>query len=129
MIKIIHESKKVGVHFPKIPFRIPSDVNKKDTGEQNGTTEIPHIGFADDTTALAESAVDLQTLVKIMAEVFQEFHLILNLDKTKTMIIQNQSSNQIPRTIVSIHNVTIQNVANFKILGEYFSLKGKNFHS
>ena len=117
MRKIIHESKKVGVHFPKITFRIPSDVNKKDTGEQNGTTEIPYIGFADDTTALAESAEDLQTLVKIMAEVFQDFHLILNLDKTKTMIIQNQSSEQIPKTIVSINNVPIQNVAKFKILG------------
>ena len=52
-----------------------------------------------------------------MAEVFQEFHLILNLDKTKTMIIQNQSSNQIPKTIVSINNVPIQNVVKFKILG------------
>ena len=95
MRKIIHESKKMGVHFPKIPFRIPSAASKKDTGEQNGATEIPYINFADDTSALAESAEDLKTLVKIMAEVFQKCYLILNLDKTKMMIIQNQSSNQI----------------------------------
>ena len=35
MMKIIYEAKNIGVHFPKIPFRIPSAPNKKDTGEQN----------------------------------------------------------------------------------------------
>ena len=39
---------------------------------------ILYIGFADDTSALAESPEDLQTLVKIMAEVFKEiFHPVI----------------------------------------------------
>ena len=117
MRKILYEATKKNIKFPNIPFRIPSAANKKDTGPKEGNTELPYIGFADDTTALAESAENLQELVQIMADVFKEFHLILNLDKTKTMVIKNQESDQTPNTIVSINKVPIQNVTKFKILG------------
>ena len=66
--EILHEAKK-GVLLSKIPFRIPNAVNKKDMWQQQGSMKLLHIGFADDISALAESAEDLMTLVKIMAEV------------------------------------------------------------
>ena len=121
MWKILYEAKKKGVRSPQLQFRIPMAANQKNTGEQGGKMELPYIGFADDTTALAESAEDLQTFVQIMADVFKEYHLILNLDKTKTLVINNQNLNHTPNTIVTINNVPIQDVTKFKILGALLS--------
>lgn len=100
---------------------MPSMANKKDTGPQKRNKELPYIGFSDDTSALGESAEDLQQLVQIMSDVFEEFHLILNLDKTNTMVIKNQDSNETPSTIVSINKVPIQNITKFKILGAFLT--------
>ena len=121
MRKILYNAKKKGLRSPQLQFRIPMAANQKNTGEQGGKMELPYIGFADDTTALAESAEDLQTFVQIMADVFKEFHLILNLDKTKTLVINNQNLNHTPNTIVKIDNVPIQDVTKFKILGALLS--------
>ena len=120
-----------GLEDFKIPFSIPK--NASDTGKiEKGETIINYLGYADD---LAIFAFDLDTLerkTRILWDIFVEFDLCMNLDKTETLIY-NWELEKIPvkpripyvlypDSIISIINATgeqinIKNSTKFRYLG------------
>ncbi|XP_055384420.1 uncharacterized protein LOC129614059 [Condylostylus longicornis] len=76
---------------------------------------INNIRYADDTTLIAGSIEDLQTLLNKVNHYSKQFGLHINIDKTKYMVVSRK--NNINNTRLFTDNKTVERVTKFKYLG------------
>lgn len=75
---------------------------------------INNIRYADDTTIIASSSEDLQSLLQRVSIVYEKFGLKLNVSKTKWLFI---SKNRIPIERFSLNQTPIEYVGKYMCLG------------
>ena len=117
---------QAGIESFKVPYKIPKTASK--TGEiEKGECTAAHLEYADDEIINAFSKEDLERKLNILWEVFAEFGLYMNLDKTET-VIYNWKNGKIPEkipyapypeTICTIKGHSIKNSRKFKYLGAF----------
>ena len=56
--------------------------------------------YADDAVLLAESAEDLQNLINIVDEYCRDWRMLLNLDKSKAMVVPKQVKNKTAAEVI-----------------------------
>ena len=79
-----------------------------------GKHRIDWIGYADDILLVFEDTKNME----LAAHLFKSYYLEINIQKTKTMIINHQYLNEIyPNTIVKINKTPVDNASSFKYLG------------
>ena len=67
---------------------------------------------------------ELRKSMEIFAQVFIEFGVNLNLDKTETMVFNWQSTSdedEYPKSIISLNGFNIKNTTALKYLGVWFN--------
>ena len=114
----VYDNRKcdAGVTGLQISYHIPEEATdrlQKIRSPATGTSNDDESGYADDLGVFSWSAAELQICMNILAAVFEEFGLVINLDKTKTMII-NPCGISYPESIIIINSVDIENVTLFK---------------
>ena len=87
-------------------------------------TMINNLRYADDTVLLANNEQDLQTIVDAIHHHSMEFGLDMNVKKTKTMVISRKVD--IPRVNISVNNTVLEQVSEFRYLGQNLYEDGKN---
>ena len=117
------EAGAVGLH---IPYEIPQEATNREQrsiASASGTTKDDDVGYADDLALFSWSAEELQICINILVQVFKEFGLIVNSDKTETVVLnwQNKPNVTYPETIISMNGVEIKNPSSFKYLGVWIS--------
>jgi len=79
-------------------------------------------GYADDLELYFEDISSLQKGLNLLNETFIRFHLQINISKTKTMIINyrylNPEEETYPETIANLNGQTVENVKDFRYLGD-----------
>ena len=89
---------------------------------QVGTHDTDWVGYADDLNLLFEDNENLQRGLQALHETFFRYNLTINVSKTKTMILNHQylntDSSTHPKSIASLNNPPIENVTNFRYLGD-----------
>ena len=88
-----------------------------------GGHNINNLRYADDTVLLAENEQDLQHLLDKIKDKSTEFGLDMNIKKTKTMVISKKSA--IPLVNIYVNNDRLEQVKNFKYLGQTIFDDGK----
>ena len=81
--------------------------------------------YADDAVLLAESAEDLQNLINIVDEYCRDWRMLLNLDKSKAMVVPKQVKNKTAAEVikneikqaVTVRGVEVPFVNEYKYLG------------
>ena len=114
---------EAGIRFVDIPYKIPAEV----TGTNHviaGILLLLWLGYADDIVLAAWCIGDLQKMIEILNEVFSEYCLKLNADKTETLILNWKlgKPNEIdvyPQSIVNLNGIEIKNSKSFKYLGAF----------
>ena len=123
----VYDNRKTeaGVEGLKIPYQIPHEATNREQRSyalSSGITEEDDVGYADDLGIFAWSLEELQICINILAKVFEEFGLEINLDKTKTMIINsNNTTDNYPQSIISVNGTAIENTPTFKYLGVWIT--------
>jgi hypothetical protein len=84
---------------------------------------IPMICFADDIVLLATSENDLQTAIIEMDNIFLEFKLNKNSEKTKVMICSKQNE---PNINISLKGKIMEQINQFKYLGSIIDNEGRS---
>ena len=87
----------------------------------NGTQNTCFVNFADDIYLTARSQEDLQVMMAIITETFQNFGLTLSTSKTETMSWRTPENFKNESTIISVNNEPLKNVRKFKYLGDWLS--------
>ena len=105
-------------------FRIPNHgTNRSERAKyrSSGVTEQLWVGFADDTTLFFESVEDMQAAMNILVDIFDRYRLILNEDKTETMIFDPDidADSDYPKNLIEINGFQIKNVQKFRFLGSH----------
>ena len=117
--------KKRGIKFLKLEYRIRSTATTRD--ERNNKTHqgnqtVDWTGYADDLKLFFEDSVNLQKGLEALHETFLRYHLTINVEKTKTMIVNyryiNNDSSTYPDSIATLDNNPIENVMMFRYLGD-----------
>ena len=114
-----HRADQVGIPGLSIPYVIPNEATNRDQKSRAPTSGICNdsdAGYADDLGVFSWTREDLQNSIKILNEVFTEFGLEINLDKTKTMVF-TPITDDYPEAIIDINGVDIENCSSFKYLG------------
>ena len=116
----------------EVPFKIPK--NASNTGKTvSGNSILNWLGYADDLCIFAFDLETLKRKTEILWDVFLEFDLAMNLDKTETLIynwkngsvpvrtwkVENIPSTLYPDTLFNINDFPIKNSENFKYLGGF----------
>ena len=124
----VYDNRKTqaGVEGLNVPYFIPHEATNREQrsyAPSSGTSQDDDVGYADDLGVFAWSQEELQICINILANVFEEFGLEINLDKTKTMIINftTTTDNNYPESIICINNKTIENTPSFKYLGVWIT--------
>lgn len=124
----VYEDRKTANGIPglEIPFYIPNEAtNRQQRSEspQTGIVDDDHSGYADDSAFITWSANDLQLSMNILHQVFSEYGLTINLEKTETMIFNwNPSVDGVyPNSIITLNNQNISNSTSFKYLGVWIT--------
>ena len=81
--------------------------------------------YADDAVLVAESAEDLQNLINIVDGYCRDWRMLLNLDKSKAMVVPKQVKNKTAAEVikneikqaVTVHGVEVPFVNEYKYLG------------
>ena len=81
--------------------------------------------YADDAVLVAESAEDLQNLINIVDEYCRDWRMLLNLDKSKAMVVPKQVRNKTAAEVinneikqaVTVRGVEVPFVNEYKYLG------------
>ena len=86
-----------------------------------GSCNLPWCGYADDLILFLLDQVGLQKATCMLDEVFRSFGLTINASKTKSMILNYKylSSEEYPESIVTLNDLSLGNVKEFKYLGSY----------
>ena len=109
-----------------ISFAIPNECTNREQrakAPSRGVCKDDEGGYADDIGIHAWTKEDLDRKVNILYEVFKEFGLQINIDKTETMISNwdETMDGTYPEYIIEINNVKLNNVKHFKYLGVWNS--------
>ena len=89
-----------------------------------GTQDTDWVGYADELNLLFEDNENLQRGLQALHETFFRYNLAIHVSKrkTKTMIPNHQylntDSSTYPKSIASLNNIPIENVTNFRYLGD-----------
>lgn len=75
---------------------------------------IMFVRFADDIAALAESSYDLEKLLNIMNNTFQEFAMSINTKKTKVITTEKRPTTQ---KQIQLNGTVVERVNSFRYLG------------
>ena len=109
-----HRAKEQGLGLT-LKYRIKDQVRKR--GEiYRGEGFYSWIGYADDLAVTATCKEELQLAANLLSELLTTFGLVINIDKTKSMIMNFQGVTY-PESIITINNAAIENVENFVYLG------------
>ena len=101
-------------------FRVKDQArDRNDPAPYRGLMNYTWLGYADDLALMAETIELLQKAADVLHDL-QRFGLVINIDKTKTMIF-NFKGKEYPDSIVTIGNVAIENVTHFIYLGAVIS--------
>ena len=84
--------------------------------------------FADDLVILSETKEGLQNSMDNLGVFCDNWKLTLNIDKTKSMVIQQKSSHQ-NDSFISYKNNMLQNVTEYRFLGSLLKNNGNLNHS
>ena len=125
----VYDNRKTeaGVEGLNIPYQIAHEATNREqrsNAPSSGTSQDDDVGYADDLGIFAWSQEELQTCINILAKVFEEFGLEINLDKTKTMIMNSTTTttdNNYPESIICINGTAIENTPSFKYLGVWIT--------
>ncbi|KAK2557205.1 Protein CLEC16A [Acropora cervicornis] len=118
------ELEKAGIKGVAMKFRIPNHgTNRSERAKyrSSGVTEHLWVGFADDTTLFFESVEDMQAAMNILVDIFDRYRLMLNEDKTETMIFDPDidAESDYPKNLIEINGFQIKNVQKFRFLGSH----------
>ena len=81
---------------------------------------IPWCDYADDLILFMLDIHSLQRATTILDEVFTNYGVCINLSISETMILNHiLLEDENPNTIISLHNVPLQNSTEVKYLGSY----------
>ena len=112
-----------GIKAFEIPFKIPPEASK--TGVTvSGLSAIHYLAYCDDLAIFAFDPATLERKLQILNEVFIEFGLKMNMDKTETLVFnwklgKEKNLDEYPKTILKIDEHDIKNSQTFKYLGAY----------
>ena len=113
----IQKCKQDGIKFLNLKYKIPEGASKSNI-ETHGFHILDWIGYADDLTLMFEDLKSLRKGLGILNKTFERFGLTINISKTKTMIINyDTTSIPYPETIASLSEEKIENVKEFPYLG------------
>ncbi|RUS84333.1 hypothetical protein EGW08_007927 [Elysia chlorotica] len=84
---------------------------------------INNLRYADDTVLLAESQNDLQNLVTIIEEHSGKYGLLMNVKKTKVMVI---SKKEPPKAEIKVKGKSIEQIDQFVYLGQLITTDGRS---
>jgi len=108
-------------------FNIYTEYIFKEIKEMHGINigghNINNLRYADDTVLLAENESDLQQLLNVIQAKSAQYGLDMNVKKTKTMLISSKEI--IPAININVNNERLEQVTNFKYLGQNISQNGK----
>ena len=109
-----------------IDFLIPNESTNREQRSKapsRGTCNESDSGYADDLGVHAWSEDELNKMMKILSDVFTEFGLQINIEKTETMIWNWRETPECPypENIISLNDIPIKNVRSFKYLGVWLS--------
>ena len=127
VLRVFDERKTdAGVTGLAIPYNIPdaaTDRAQKREAATTGICEDDECCYADDLGLICWNQSDLQTSMNLLNDVFTEFGLTINIDKTKTLIFnwQNTSDERYPDSITTLNGKIIENLQNFKYLGVWLN--------
>ena len=87
-----------------------------------GTHDTDWVGYADNLNLAFQDNDNLQRGLQALHETFSRYNLTINVSKTKTMILNyqhlNTDSSTYPKSIAILNNIPIENVTNFRYLGD-----------
>ena len=115
-----------GINGLRIPYAIPQEATTREQRSSmpsSGNTSEDEAGYADDLAVFSWSQEELQVCINLLVQVFSEFGLEVNLDKTETMIVnwKQVSDETYPTSIISVNGTNLKNVETFKYLGVYIT--------
>ena len=103
-----------------------TDRQQRHRHPSNGSQNTCFVNFADDIYLTAKSQSELQEMMIIITETFQNFGLTLSTSKTETMSWRTPENIKNESTIISVNNKPLKNVRKFKYLGDWISDDIKN---
>ena len=80
--------------------------------KNEGITNLPLSGYADDLILFTQSQTDLQKATNLLDQIFERF------DLKETMVLNNEI-NEYSESIITVINTAIKNGEKFKYLGAY----------
>ena len=110
----------------QITYRIPNDATNREQREHapiSGLYDDPREGYADDLAENNWNKERLQKTIQLLHNVFSEFGLQINPEKTKTMIWNwdDEVDGRYPDSIITVNNTKLDNVKIFKYLGVWMT--------
>uniref|UniRef100_A0A8D9A7F9 Craniofacial development protein 2 n=2 Tax=Cacopsylla melanoneura TaxID=428564 RepID=A0A8D9A7F9_9HEMI len=91
------------------------------TGIVMNDTRVQMLRFADDIAVLAPDEFNLKRILEYMNEVFEEFNMSINMNKTEILVCSN-----LPEEVnIIINNTHIKQTKSFKYLGSNITENGK----
>ena len=79
---------------------------------------LSNLRFADDIFLCTETPQELQQMLQELSDESRRMGLMMNIAKTKVMVLDN--------TRINVSNLLIENVHGYVYLGKHYSLKEKN---
>lgn len=119
-----HRLKEQGIEPITFEFNIPTSASGGITARKEnkpmGKSEETWNGYADDTTIYQKSAKDLQIAFDVISQVYQDYKLKLNIEKTESMIYNYKADfDDYPETIVKSGVKEVKNSKSFRFLGSH----------
>ena len=113
------------INFLRLNYLIRSTATTREYRAKSstvGTHNTDWVGYADDLNLLFEDIENHQRGLQALHETFVRYNLAINVSKTKTMILNHQylntDSSTYHKSIESLNNIPIENVTNFRYLGD-----------
>ena len=113
------------IKFLRLNYRIRSTATTREDKAKLttvGTHDTDWVGYTDDLNLVFEDNENLQRGLQALHETFSRYNLTINVSKTKTMILNyqylNTDSSTYPKSIAILNNIPIENVTNFRYLGD-----------
>ena len=115
-----------GISGLGIPYNIPNEATnrtQRSNAPTSGTCNDDESGYADDLGLFCWTKEELITCMEIISQVFTDFGLVINVDKTETMIFNwdGSSEDSYPDSILKINQKNIKNTTAFKYLGTWIN--------
>ena len=106
-----------GINFLQLKHKIPQSASQSNKATL-GVQQIDWIGYADDITLAFDDVKNLRLGAYQLHTVLHKYKLEINMKKTKTMILNQQyTDDAYPENIITINKYKIENVKTFEYLG------------